>query len=152
MTNETLFERAREVAPGGVNSGTRGLAPVKVWQEADGAYLQDAEGNRYLDDRAPWRAIREDRDDAARTLVTILGIIAGLKTLLAPYLPFSSQRLHEMLGLEGGVQDGGWTAVGPAPGAPLPQPQALFAKLDEEQVLAREMANLGAGAESETMA
>ena len=49
MTNETLFERAREVAPGGVNSGTRGLPPVKVWQEADGAYLQDAEGNRYLD-------------------------------------------------------------------------------------------------------
>ena len=85
------------------------------------------EGNRYLDDRAPWRAIREDRDDAARTLVTILGIISGLKTLLAPYLPFSSQRLHEMLGLTGKVQDGGWRAVGPAAGTQLPQPQALFA-------------------------
>ena len=110
------------------------------------------EGNRYLDDRAPWRAIREDREDAARTLVTILGIISGLKTLLAPYLPFSSQRLHEMLGLEGGIQDAGWTATAPEAGARLPQPQALFAKLDEEQVLAREMANLGAGDESETTA
>ncbi|MYD35955.1 MAG: methionine--tRNA ligase [Dehalococcoidia bacterium] len=106
------------------------------------------EGNRYLDERAPWRAIREDRDDAARTLVTILGIISGLKTLLAPYLPFSSQRLHEMLGLEGGIQDAGWVATSPQAGTQLPQPQALFAKLDEEQVLAREMANLGAGAEN----
>ena len=106
------------------------------------------EGNRYLDERAPWRAIREDREDAARTLVTILGIISGLKTLLAPYLPFSSQRLHEMLGLEGGIQDAGWVATSPQAGAQLPQPQALFAKLDEEQVLAREMANLGAGAEN----
>ena len=110
------------------------------------------EGNRYLDERAPWRAIREDRDDAARTIVTILGIISGLKTLLAPYLPFSSQRLHEMLGLEGGVQDAGWAATSPQAGAQLPQPQALFAKLDEEQVLAREMANLGVDAENSTTA
>ena len=106
------------------------------------------EGNRYLDDRAPWRAIREDREDAARTLVTIIGIISGLKTLLAPYLPFSSQRLHEMLGLEGGIQDAGWVATTPQAGTQLPQPQALFAKLDEEQVLAREMANLGVDAEN----
>ena len=110
------------------------------------------EGNRYLDDRAPWRTVREDRDETARTLVTILGIISGLKTLLAPYLPFSSQRLHEMLGLSGNAQDAGWTATGPTAGTTLPQPQALFAKLDEEQVLTREMANLGTSAESETTA
>ncbi len=116
------------------------------------AMILAQDGNRYLDDRAPWRTIREDRDETARTLVTILGVIAGLKTLLAPYLPFSSQRLQTMLGLSGSAQDGGWTATTPAAGTRLPQPEALFAKLDEEQVLAREMANLGVGADNETRA
>ena len=109
-------------------------------------------GNRYLDDRAPWRTIRDDRDETARTLVAIIGVITGLKTLLAPFLPFSSQRLHEMLGLPGSVEDAGWTAKPPAPGAQLPAPTALFTKLDEEQVLAREMANLGADNPSEASA
>ena len=116
------------------------------------AMILAQDGNRYLDDRAPWRTIREDRDETARTLVTILGVIAGLKTLLAPYLPFSSQRLQTMLGLSGSAQDAGWTATTPAAGTRLPQPEALFAKLDEEQVLAREMANLGVGADNETRA
>ena len=116
------------------------------------AMILAQDGNRYLDDRAPWRTIREDRDETARTLVTILGVIAGLKTLLAPYLPFSSQRLQTMLGLSGSAQAGGWTATTPAAGTRLPQPEALFAKLDEEQVLAREMANLGVGADNETRA
>ena len=109
-------------------------------------------GNRYLDDRAPWRTIRDDRDETARTLVAIIGVITGLKTLLAPFLPFSSQRLHEMLGLPGSVDDAGWTAKPPAPGAHLPAPTALFTKLDEEQVLAREMANLGVDNPSEASA
>ena len=49
MTNASLFERATAVTPGGVNSGTRGLADPKVWARADGAYLYDADGTRYLD-------------------------------------------------------------------------------------------------------
>ena len=138
--NESLEQAAAEIAASRFRAGL-GVA-MSLAQE----------GNRYLDDRAPWRTVREDRDETARTLVTILGIISGLKTLLAPYLPFSSQRLHEMLGLSGNVQDAGWTATGPTAGTTLPQPQALFAKLDEEQVLAREMANLGVSAENETTA
>ena len=101
-------------------------------------------GNRYLDDRAPWRTIREDREETARTLTTIIGVITGLKTLFAPFLPFSSQKLHEMLGLPGRFEDAGWTAEPSAAATKLPPPTALFAKLDEEQVIAREMANLGA--------
>ena len=57
MTNATLFERARAVTPGGVNSGTRGLAEPVVWANADGAYLHDVEGERYLDYHAAFGPI-----------------------------------------------------------------------------------------------
>lgn len=49
QTSRALFERAMQVTPGGVNSGTRGLKVPIVWARGEGAYIYDVEGNRYLD-------------------------------------------------------------------------------------------------------
>ncbi|MCY4060851.1 MAG: aspartate aminotransferase family protein [Chloroflexi bacterium] len=57
MSNAYLFERAKAVTPGGVNSGTRGLADPKVWARAEGAYLYDADGARYVDYHAAFGPI-----------------------------------------------------------------------------------------------
>jgi methionyl-tRNA synthetase len=59
--------------------------------------------NVYLDGKAPWFQIKEDRTAAATTVYVALRAIDSLKTLLAPVLPFSSQQLHEMLGYEGSI-------------------------------------------------
>ncbi|PWH14044.1 MAG: methionine--tRNA ligase [Anaerolineae bacterium] len=56
------------------------------------------EVNRYLDANAPWTAIKTDRDSAALTIYTALRAIDSLKLLLAPVLPFSSEKLHTFLG------------------------------------------------------
>ncbi len=54
--------------------------------------------NGYLD-RAPWfGVIEEDRQAAATTVYTALRAIDSLKILFAPFLPFSSEQLHESLG------------------------------------------------------
>ncbi len=58
------------------------------------------EANRYLDQAAPWFQIKEDRQQAATTVYTILRVIDNLKILLAPYLPFSAEKLHRYLGYE----------------------------------------------------
>ena len=57
MKNVSLFERAKAVTPGGVNSGTRGLKDPIVWELAEGAYMFDAEGKRYLDYHAAFGPI-----------------------------------------------------------------------------------------------
>lgn len=49
QTNAELVERARRVMPGGVNSVNRVLPWPLAFVEAQGAYLTDAEGRRYLD-------------------------------------------------------------------------------------------------------
>ena len=63
------------------------------------AVVHDA--NAYLTERAPWQRIASDPVDAATSVYTALRVIDNLKTLLAPFLPFSSQRLHEQLGQAG---------------------------------------------------
>jgi methionyl-tRNA synthetase len=86
--------------------------------------------NRYLEDQAPWKAIQSDVTGAATTVHTMLQVLSGLKMLFAPYLPFSSQRLHELLGFTGEVAHLPWAAQPVPPGQPLPKPVPLFAKLD----------------------
>ena len=100
--------------------------------------------NRYLDHKAPWQTVRSSREDTATTLWVGLTVINCLKTALYPFLPFSSEKLHRMLGFEGGVQDEGW-AWEPETlraGQSLPAPEPLFAKLDEA-IVERETQRIG---------
>ena len=105
---------------------------------------QDA--NRYLDAKAPWRAIREDRADAANTLNVAIQVINCLKVALAPFLPFSSQKVHEYLGFDGAVEHEAWDFESLAGaikgGSPLRRPSPLYTKLDPE-VVEQETARLG---------
>jgi methionyl-tRNA synthetase len=98
-----------------------------------------------------------------------LRAVDSLKVLLAPFLPFSAQRLHEMLGyddviagplefrtvvedhsehvvLTGDYESwaGRWEPSQLPDGQALREPQPLFAKLDPEQVVADELARMEA--------
>jgi methionyl-tRNA synthetase len=104
------------------------------------ALAQDA--NRYLDDKAPWKAIKQDRDSAALGIYGALTVISGLKTVLYPFMPFTSQKLHILLGFSGKVEEDGWCFTPPVAGCTLPEPQPLFSKLDES-IIDEEMSRLG---------
>ena len=86
--------------------------------------------NRYLDERAPWKAVKTDLPHAAETLATTLNVINGLKTLLHPILPFSTQALHEDLSQVGTVATSGWAFASIPEGTRLRTPRALYRKLD----------------------
>ena len=92
------------------------------------------EANRYLDDKSPWKVIKENRQAAANSLYAALQVIAQLKTMLYPFLPFSSQKLHEYLGFTGSVEAHGWKWQELLSGQKLLPPQPLFFKLDDSLV------------------
>ncbi len=126
------------------------------------------ETNRYLEEKGPWFQIKEDRQAAATTIYVALRAIDSLKVLFAPFLPFSSERLHQYLGYDGmlfGRLDiqvfeeshgrvhealcydphdatGSWRSSDLQPGQALRPSQPLFKKLDEE-IVEQEMARLG---------
>ena len=100
------------------------------------------EANRYLDKKSPWKMIKENREAAATSLYVAICVLSCLKTGLYPFLPFSSQRLHQFLGFEGDVKDDGWKLHPPSPGQKLLEPKPLFIKL-EEKLIGEETARLG---------
>ena len=106
------------------------------------------EANRYLDTKAPWKTIKEDRDQAGASLTVAMQAINCLKTILYPFMPFSSQKVHEFLGLDGPVEEGAWdfdSIVGQIKaGADLRQPAPLYTKLDPE-IIEEEIRKLGTG-------
>ena len=59
-----------------------------------------AEVNKYLDDQAPWKQIKEDKDSAGTSIYTAIKAIDSLKILLAPIIPHSSEKLHQILAYE----------------------------------------------------
>ena len=146
------------------------LEGVKLRDALREALRLATEVNKYLDQNAPWTAIKTDRDSAGQTIYTALKAIDSLKVLFAPFLPFTSERLHGLFGYDTplfgeqytesvedslGVhnvlryrvrQDGAppqrWQPSELRPGQPLRQPSPLFKKLDES-VAAEERAKLG---------
>ena len=58
MSNQSLFERAQRVIPGGVNSPVRAFRAVggtpRFITRAEGPYIFDAEGKRYIDYIGSW--------------------------------------------------------------------------------------------------
>jgi methionyl-tRNA synthetase len=128
------------------------------------------ETNRYLEDKGPWFQIKEDRQATGTTIYVALKVIDSLKILFAPFVPFSSEQLHQYLGYEGALfgrsytntfdEEGGrihealcydasgatgeWKPSQLPPGQPLRQPAPLFKKLDES-VAEEELSRIGAG-------
>jgi methionyl-tRNA synthetase len=118
-----------------------------------------AEANKYFSEQAPWK-LRESDPERMRTILHVaLQVVDDAKTLLTPFLPRSSQRVHEMLGgsgdwsgmprLETVDSDGGpaypvitgsydtsprWASRPVTAGSPLSVPVPLFTKLDASVV------------------
>ena len=124
-----------------------------------------AQVNQYLSEQAPWALMESDRGRAQTVLYVALRSVDDLKTMMAPFLPHSSQTVHELLGYEGFIAGplefrehveeegaahvvltgdyhtwvGRW-APGDLPvGQRLREPRPLFRKLDPEQTVAEEL-------------
>jgi len=126
-------------------------------------------GNVYVAEQAPWTKLDTDRERAATVLFVALRVVDSLKILLLPFLPFSAQRLHELLGYDDvvagaleletvdehddehvvltgdyGAWAGRWEPSKLPAGQALRAPVPLFVKLDPEQVVTDELTRMEA--------
>ncbi len=150
----------------GFQSVGRELEAVHLRAALQEAIRLASEVNKYLDTSAPWFEIKTDKEAAAKSVYTALKAIDSLKLLFAPFLPFTSEKLHGFFGYETplfggqytetvtdslgehtvlryrGVPGVQWQPSDLKPGAQLNQPAPLFKKL-EESVIEEERARLG---------
>ena len=115
----------------------------KVGQNVEYVHFKDAIreaiqlarlGNQYFDQKAPWDLVKRDRAACATALHVSLRVARSLALVLAPFLPFSSQRLWGALGYDSSVHDQPWeAALEDAPtGQRLRVGRPLFAKIELE--------------------
>jgi methionyl-tRNA synthetase len=138
---DTALLRRAERAMGEVDQS---LAACRFREAIGHAMALAGEANRYIDTKAPWRTLKADPMACATALWAALQVISALKTAFSPFLPFSSARLHRLLGLPGEPQEAGWQAQSVDPGRTLGEPIPLFTKLEEERVLEEETQRLQA--------
>ncbi|MFC1879840.1 methionine--tRNA ligase [Chloroflexota bacterium] len=86
------------VVEAGFESAAEHLGAVRLRAALNEALRLAAEVNKYLDKAAPWFEIKSDKAAAGTSVYTALRAIDSLKTIFAPFLPFTSQQLHEYLG------------------------------------------------------
>jgi methionyl-tRNA synthetase len=148
------------------------IGEVKLRAALQEAFRLASTVNQYLDQQAPWQAVKTDKLSAALTIFTALKAIDSLKVIFAPFLPFSSEKLHFFFGHkeplfgeqytenvsdslgehtvlryrnsnQPGVDlSSQWKASELQPGVKLDPPSPLFKKLEVE-VIEQERARLG---------
>ena len=143
MTHRTFDGKVPE--PGPLDARDRHLIERAEWMlkavgsDLEAVHLKAAlgaamsvaqEANAYLNETEPWKTAKTDRERTATSLYTALCVINALKVALYPFLPFSSQQIHEYLGLSGEVSKDAWEARRLEPGTLLQQPQPLFKKIE----------------------
>ncbi len=94
-------------------------------------------GNKYLADEEPWKLIKTD-EERVKTILNIgLQIASNLAILAQPFLPFSAQKLFDMLNMD--VQD--WDKAGTLDllplGHQLNEASLLFEKIEDAEIEAQ---------------
>ena len=91
-------------------------------------------GNKYLADQEPWKLIKTDPERVEAIMFTALQISAGLSILSEPLLPFTTQKMMDMLELKATWEDVISEEPLLVPGHLLQKSQLLFEKIEEEAI------------------
>jgi methionyl-tRNA synthetase len=86
--------------------------------------------NQYLSEKAPWLTARDDEVRTRTTLFVALQALSGLAAGFAPYLPLTSRRVLQTLGVDGGGRQPPWGRAEVRSGTEIGPAEPLFAKVD----------------------
>ncbi|MCD5384154.1 methionine--tRNA ligase [candidate division WOR-3 bacterium] len=91
------------------------------------------EGNRYFDHTRPWELKKSDPDRLSTVIWVVSSIIANLSIMAEPVLPFTSEKIRNLLS----TVDKGWDDIGegmPGQGVKIEGAKILFTPLSREKI------------------
>lgn len=96
-------------------------------------------GNKYLADAEPWKLIKSDPERTATIMYIALQIASALAVLSEPFLPFTSKKLKQSLGLDSLPSQLNWAQIAEAStympqGHIIAQSPLLFRKIEDEEM------------------
>ncbi|MEM9859430.1 MAG: methionine--tRNA ligase [Bacteroidota bacterium] len=121
-------------------------APKRIGQSIENFKFRDAltefmdlarAGNKYLADTEPWKLIKTDPERVHTILNLAVQVAANLSLLGEPFLPVTSNKLSDMLGLDT-IE---WSKAGSSKivvaGHQLNKPSLLFEKIEDDVIQAQ---------------
>ena len=91
-------------------------------------------GNKYITECEPWKVWKTDQKRVETILNISLQLVANLAIAFEPFLPFSSEKLRNMINMPNFE----WSQLGSTDllkaGDQLAEPQLLFEKIDDETI------------------
>ncbi|MCF8713301.1 methionine--tRNA ligase [Joostella atrarenae] len=96
-------------------------------------------GNKYLADEEPWKVIKQDEERVKTVMYVALQIASALAVLSEPFLPFTSNKLKEMLAFNSLDENLQWNDITnkevllPA-GHTVEKASLLFTKVEDEEI------------------
>ena len=119
----------------GVKAEVENLLNVFKFRDAQKEAMNLARiGNKYLADTEPWKLAKTDMERVGTILNLALQLAANLAIAFEPFLPFSSEKLRTMLGMD----SFSWNDLGStellAEGHQLGKAELLFEKIEDEAV------------------
>ena len=94
-------------------------------------------GNRYLDERAPWRLVKEGRlEEAATALYSALETARAVAVMVSPFMPAAAREIWRQLGSPGDFESLKWDDArewGRLPhGTKTAGPQPVFPRIEDK--------------------
>jgi methionyl-tRNA synthetase len=88
-------------------------------------------GNRFLNEKEPWKTIKTNPQSAANTIYVAAQIVKNLAITLEPFTPFTAQKLWKLLNLPDIVHEQTWneTKKDLPPGHKINKAKPLFSKI-----------------------
>ncbi|AWL09529.1 methionine--tRNA ligase [Aquirufa nivalisilvae] len=91
-------------------------------------------GNKYLAESEPWKLMKESPEKAGHVLNFAIQLVSHVSIALEPFLPFTTQKLRNALGIE----KADWALLGDFESIPvgtvLKNPGLLFEKLEDDVI------------------
>jgi methionyl-tRNA synthetase len=89
-------------------------------------------GNRYFDERAPWKAVKTDKAHASETLFLCLEFLRLISIVMSPILPAKMLQLRNMMSLD---NEFSWKNISKEMTEyQISQIETLFTKITDEQI------------------
>ena len=132
-----IIQEAKEI----VNETAESLEGFKLQEALRHAISLSHLGNRYFNEKEPWKTIKTDRQTSANTLYVAVHLVKQLAITLEPFIPFTAEKLWQLLNLPGSIHEQTWSETEKelSPNHKINTAQPLFRKITvtEEELQAK---------------
>lgn len=88
------------------------------------------DANKYFDEKTPWVSYKNNKEECENTLYTCVQIIANLTNLLEPFVPFSTEKIRQMLN----INNKSWNFIELREQIILKNVEILFQRIDKDKI------------------